>query len=203
MPAKQITTVDLLRHGEPVGGRRYRGQTDDPLSEQGWQQMRSAVGEHCDWQAIVSSSLSRCEAFARELAQRHGIALEVDARLKEIGFGAWEGRTPEELTARDAGLLARFLDDPITHAPPGAEPLAVFQARVAAAWDALFIRHGGKHVLVVAHAGVIRMVLSRVLEIPLHRVFRLHVPNAALTRVRVEQEGGRSFPQLLFHAGQL
>ena len=75
---------------------------------------------------------------------------------------------------------------------------------MAAAWDDLFIRHGGKHVLVVAHAGVIRMVLSRVLEIPLHRVFRLHkMPNAALTRVRVEQEGGRSFPQLLFHAGQL
>ncbi len=203
MPAKQITTVDLIRHGEPVGGRRYRGQTDDPLSDQGWQQMRSAVGERCDWEAIVSSPLSRCQAFARELAQRHGIALDVDERLKEIGFGAWEGRTPEELTAQDAGMLARFLDDPITHSPPGAESLAAFQARVAAAWDDLLVQHGGRHVLVVAHAGVIRMVLSRVLEIPLHRVFRLHVPNAALTRVRVEQDAARIFPQLLFHAGQL
>jgi len=30
------TTIDLLRHGEPVGGKRYRGQIDDPLSEKGW-----------------------------------------------------------------------------------------------------------------------------------------------------------------------
>ncbi len=202
MPEKRITTVDLLRHGEPVGGRRYRGQTDDPLSEKGWSQMRAAVGDRRDWQAIVSSPLSRCEAFARELAARHGIALETDARLKEIGFGVWEGRTPEELTSEDAGLLSRFLDDPIVHAPAGAESLTDFRTRVAAAWDDLLKRHGGKQVLLVGHAGVVRMVLSLVLDIPLPRVFRLHVPNASLTRVRIEQHGSRIFPQLLFHAGR-
>ena len=35
------TVIDLIRHGEPVGGRRYRGHIDDPLSERGWQQMWS------------------------------------------------------------------------------------------------------------------------------------------------------------------
>ncbi|MHB1590203.1 MAG: histidine phosphatase family protein [Sulfuricella sp.] len=39
------TTIDLIRHGEPVGGRRYRGRTDDPLSEKGWNQMWTAVGD--------------------------------------------------------------------------------------------------------------------------------------------------------------
>ncbi len=201
MSEKRVTTVDLLRHGEPVGGRRYRGQTDDPLSEKGWGQMRAAVGDRSDWQVIVSSPLSRCEAFAREFSARHGIALEVDARLKEIGFGAWEGRTPEELTSRDNDLLSRFLDDPIAHAPAGAEPLADFRARIAAAWADLLEHHGGKRVLLVGHAGVVRMVLSLVLDIPPARVFRLYVPNAALTRVRVEQHGARMFPQLIFHAG--
>ena len=33
------TTIDLIRHGEPVGGSKYRGQTDDPLSEKGWAQI--------------------------------------------------------------------------------------------------------------------------------------------------------------------
>ncbi len=202
MPEKRVTTVDLLRHGEPVGGRRYRGQTDDPLSEKGWSQMRAAVGDRADWQSIVSSPLSRCEAFARELAARHGIALEVDTRLKEIGFGAWEGRTPEDLVSEDASLLSRFLDDPIAHAPAGAEPLAEFRARVAAAWEDLLVRHDGKQVLLVGHAGVVRMVLSLVLDIPLVRVFRLHVPNAALSRIHIEQHGPRVFPQLLFHAGR-
>jgi len=35
-----------MRHGEPVGGRAYRGHSiDDPLSEKGWQQMWDAVGD--------------------------------------------------------------------------------------------------------------------------------------------------------------
>ena len=49
------TVIDLLRHGEPLGGRRYRGQRDDPLSEQGWRQMRASVGGYREWQAVVSS----------------------------------------------------------------------------------------------------------------------------------------------------
>ncbi len=67
-----VTTVDLLRHGEPEGGNKYRGALDDPLSELGWAQMRAATGDRCPWQAIVSSPLRRCAAFARELANRHG-----------------------------------------------------------------------------------------------------------------------------------
>ena len=40
-----VTTIDLIRHGEPVGGRRYRGgRMDDPLSEKGWAQMSGRGG---------------------------------------------------------------------------------------------------------------------------------------------------------------
>lgn len=83
-----ITLIDMLRHGEPVGGRRYRGQTDDPLSDKGWRQMRAATAETRPWTAIVSSPLLRCRAFAEELAGQTGLPLAVDDRLKEVGFGA-------------------------------------------------------------------------------------------------------------------
>ncbi|MEW6253578.1 MAG: histidine phosphatase family protein, partial [Planctomycetota bacterium] len=62
------TLIDLMRHGEPVGGRRYRGQVDDPLSEKGWAQMRAAVGEAAPWHHVVSSPLLRCREFAETLA---------------------------------------------------------------------------------------------------------------------------------------
>ena len=56
------TLIDLLRHGEPEGGRAYRGHSiDDPLSETGWQQMWAAVGYHKPWEQIVSSPLQRCQ----------------------------------------------------------------------------------------------------------------------------------------------
>jgi alpha-ribazole phosphatase/probable phosphoglycerate mutase len=203
MSRQPITTLDLMRHGEPVGGRRYRGQTDDPLSEKGWAQMRNAVGDHCPWQAVISSSLSRCADFARELAKRHQLPLDIDARLIELGFGAWEGRTPDELTVADPEILNRFRHDPVTHAPAGAETLTAFRDRVISAWDSLLEHHAGKHVLVVAHAGVIRMTVAHVLNVPLQHLFRLQVPNAGITRIRVEKHGGQLFPQLLFHGGNL
>ena len=45
-----ITTIDLIRHGEPVGGKKFRGSTDDPLSELGWQQMTAAVASTTEWE---------------------------------------------------------------------------------------------------------------------------------------------------------
>jgi alpha-ribazole phosphatase len=203
MSHQPVTTLDLIRHGEPVGGRRYRGQTDDPLSEKGWAQMREAVGNHCPWHSVISSSLSRCAEFARELAERHQLPLEIDARLVELGFGDWEGRTSEELTATDPEILNRFRRDPVGHAPPGAEPLTIFRDRIISAWDNLLLRHNERHVLVVAHAGVIRMIVAHVLNVPLKHLFRLQVPNAGITRIRIEEYGGEQFPQLLFHGGVL
>ncbi len=196
------TVIDLLRHGEPVGGRRYRGQRDDPLSEAGWAQMRASVAGYRDWQAIVTSPLARCAAFARELSDRLAIPLHADARLMEIGFGEWEGKTAEELHAADPGCLQRFKQDPVANRPAGAEPLAAFQARVAGAWRELIERHQGRRVLLVGHAGVIRAVLGLVLDISAARMFRIAVPQAGITRIRVDGQGEAAWPALVFHGGR-
>ena len=197
------TTIDLIRHGEPEGGPRYRGQSDDPLCERGWTQMRQAVGEHRPWDVIVSSPLRRCSDFARELAARCGVPLEVDDRWMELGFGEWEGRTAKEIMANDSERLSRFWLDPLQHAPPGGERLDAFRARIVSAWDDLLARHAGQHALIVAHAGTIRMVTSHALDMPLDRLFRLHVPYAGITRVRVDANGAGLLPRLMFHAGSL
>lgn len=199
----QATTLDLLRHGEPVGGSRYRGQIDDPLSDKGWGQMRAAVADHCPWELVVSSPLSRCLAFAEELAQRHRLPLEQDARLMEIGFGQWEGHTAEELMASDPEILMRFWSDPENNTPPGAETLAAFQDRVIAAWQDMITRHRNKHILVVGHAGIMRMIIRHILDMPLGNMFRIQVPNAGLTRIRVDAVNGHALARLIFHAGRL
>ena len=54
------TQIDIIRHGEPEGGRRYRGHSiDDPLSKTGWQQMWNAIPENPPWDHIISSPLLR------------------------------------------------------------------------------------------------------------------------------------------------
>ncbi|MEL0584501.1 MAG: histidine phosphatase family protein [Candidatus Thiodiazotropha sp. (ex. Lucinoma kazani)] len=81
-----ITTIDLLRHGEPVGGSRYRGQIDDPLSERGWEEMWHAVSGNRPWQAIISSPLQRCSQFAQALSSKLNISLERECRYLVIHF---------------------------------------------------------------------------------------------------------------------
>jgi alpha-ribazole phosphatase/probable phosphoglycerate mutase len=231
-----VTTVDLLRHGEPAGGPRFRGTTDDPLSELGWQQMRATVGTQLPWEVVVSSPLRRCAAFAEWLAgtlpplkkgggggfkggsgngsvswddseippdppfPKGGMgSLEVEPRFAEIAFGEWEGRTAQELLEASPDALAAFWRDPVIHTPPGGEPFDAFAMRVVAAWDALLAHHEGQSVVLVTHAGVIRLILAHVLGMPLANLFRVEVPFAGLSRIRVEGRGADALPQLIFH----
>jgi alpha-ribazole phosphatase/probable phosphoglycerate mutase len=197
------TTIDLIRHGEPVGGRKYRGQIDDPLSNKGWTQMRQAVADHKPWDVIISSTLSRCIELAQELGQRHAIEVIREPRFIEIGFGEWEGRTANELAQEDARQVQRFLADPLNNTPRGAETLYEFEARIIGAWNDVLQQHAGRHVLLVGHAGMMRMIMRHVLDMPLERMFRIQVANAAITRIRVEGTGNNAFPRLLFHDGRL
>jgi alpha-ribazole phosphatase/probable phosphoglycerate mutase len=193
------TTLDLMRHGEPVGGRRYRGQIDDPLSEKGWAQMRAAVGELAPWDRIVSSPLLRCRAFAEALASAQGLPLTLDERLKEVGFGAWEGKTAAEIEEDAPGTLARFKADPVNLRPAGAEPLADFHARVADGLGDLLAQHAGEHLLLVGHAGVIRMAFAWALHVPLAHAYRIEVASASMTRLRFDEDRA----SLIFHGGSL
>lgn len=194
-----VTTVDLIRHGEPVGGAKFRGHTDDPLSETGWAQMRAAVQGESPWQVVVSSPLLRCAEFATELAARADVPLETEVGFKEIGFGEWEGRTSEELMQSVPDCLDRFWRDPAHYTPPGGEALEAFAARVTASWIDTLARHAGKKILLVAHGGVNRVILCHVLKIPLQNMFRLQVPFAGMSRVRILGSGSEALPQLVFH----
>jgi len=177
------THVDLLRHGETEGGECYRGSTDDALSARGWEQMRAAVGDACPWSCIVSSPLKRCAEFAAELAQRHARPLELDARLREIHFGAWEGKTAAELLAAHPEHIARFWNDPVQNPPPGGEALPHFEARVLAAWNEHRARHTGKQVLIITHGGPIRAIVGHMQGLSWANRWSIEVPHASIRRV--------------------
>jgi alpha-ribazole phosphatase len=166
------TQVDLLRHGEPVGGSRYRGQVDDPLSERGWQQMWQAVADATHWQRIVTSPLRRCREFALQLGERLDVPVH------------------EELEQSQPGQVHRFYRDPVAHRPQGAEPLDEFVGRVAGGFGELLDRYPGEAVLVVAHAGVIRAILAHVLDMQPTSMYRIHVANAGISRIRTDRSRG-------------
>ena len=201
---KTTTTIDLIRHGEPEGGVKYRGHRDDPLSDLGWEQMRNAVGDYAPWDRIVSSPLLRCSEFAVEVAGRLALPLSIRPGFKEVNFGCWEGRTAAELSAESPGCIERFWHDPTRHAPAGGEPFADFDARIAQAWRELVADFSGEHLLLVCHGGVIRTLVHQVLQTPLENLFRLNVSFAAVSRIRiVTSSDGLPMTSVIFHDGEL
>jgi alpha-ribazole phosphatase len=185
-----------MRHGEPVGGRRYRGYSvDDPLTDTGWKQMRAAVPENPSWTQIVSSPLKRCLEFSQELADELQIPYRIEDNLKEIGFGDWEGKTPDEILAEDSEALKHFYQDPVNNRPDGAEPLDTFSLRVWQAYQDVAEQHKNQHVLIVAHAGVARAISANILQISLDKVYsRLRIEYGAIIHSCIE---GDAPPRIL------
>lgn len=184
------TLVDLIRHGEPVGGRRYRGHgSDDPLSSLGWRQMWSAVGEEHPWRQIIASPLARCREFAGALASRAGLPLAVEPTLREIGMGRWEGRSHAEVMNDAPDEYEALYHDPVGCRPPGGEPLISFAERIGHAYDRVLATHGGHHLLIVAHAGVIRSLVGRALNAHPERWYRIRIDYAGVVRIRHQTYG--------------
>ncbi len=185
------TLIDLIRHGEPAGGRRYRGHgLDDPLTEKGWSQMWDAVGEFSAWQQIITSPMQRCQAFAHALGERHAIPVTVESRFKEVGFGVWEGLSHDEVKIARAAEYQAFLQDPVNCRPQGAEPLEDFIHRVSSAYQEAIERHRNSHFLIVAHAGVMRALIAQTIHAPLIGLYRIKINNGGITRIRNSETGG-------------
>ncbi len=196
----QVTTIDLLRHGECEGGHVYRGSLDLPLSETGWEQLRSKAGDFNEWTRIVTSPLQRCARFATELAARCECPLSVMDAFSEVHFGDWEGRLIADVWREQGSHVRRFFADPVNAAPPNGEPLHEFEQRVVAGWNALLRDNRGEHVLLVAHGGTIRVLLAQVLAMPLTRIANLDVPYASASRVRIHHSQNQpDFVSLVFH----
>lgn len=184
------TRIDVIRHGEPEGGHRYRGfSIDDPLTELGWQQMWAAVPDKPKWNRIVSSPLARCLDFSKALSEKFDIPLCVEDDFKEIGFGDWEGKTPEEIIASDPEALNHFYKDPVNNRPAGAEPLTTFSERVWDAYKTVTEKESGNHILIVGHAGVVRAIVANILGMSLDNVYsKFKIEYAAIISSIIEKE---------------
>ncbi len=154
----------FVRHGETPYNveNRLQGQRDIPLSARGREQasavgraLRACIGAELDrleaTDAFVASPLER----ARETMELERAAMglppkryRLDARLKEIAFGDWEGLTWPEVHARDPKAVKARRADKWGFVPPNGESYAMLTKRVrpflaALTGDAFIVSHGG------------------------------------------------------------
>ena len=170
--------VLLARHGETPWNAegRYQGQRDIALSATGEGQAR-ALGERLRKLPItraVASPLSRARRTAElALGEARAGLLTLDPGLAEIAHGDWEGLLASEIRARDPERLRAWRESPATvQMPGGGESLGQVLER---AWPAFAAACEGlgeaDTLLVVAHDAVNRVLLCRILGLPLARLW--------------------------------
>jgi len=117
-----VLNLILTRHGHALAGEVVLGaHLDVPLSEQGRLEARALAGRlsKVRLDRIVSSPMLRALETAQAVAL--GRPVEVDERLREFDYGAWEGLTAEEIEQHDPKLRRRWEADPGSVSTPGGE----------------------------------------------------------------------------------
>ena len=191
-----MTELILIRHGVTAWNRerRFQGQIDIALDDEGhWQAGRLAdalAGEPLA--AIYASDLARAWHTARPLAEALGLGLTPEPRLRERFYGAFEGRTFDELQRDAAEDFARWrAREPDFALPGGGETLRALHARVEALLLALARRHPGERIAAVTHGGVLdcayRVATGLGLSEPRHH----DLLNASINRIAFDGEGFR------------
>lgn len=159
--------IFLARPGETEWNRigRWQGRTDIPLSEVGREQAR-ALAERLRGRGITSihaSDLSRASETAELAAAALGVChVTRDARLRERGFGCFEGLTRDECAERHALAWQSYLADRRT-TPSDGEAYEGVVARIVAGLSDIAQSVGERdHILVVSHGAAIRSFIHAV-----------------------------------------
>jgi len=175
--------VYLLRHGTPVGGRMYRGNLfDDPLTEEGWDQMKSSV-TNLSFDTIATSPMKRCSEFADYISKKSKIPCSIIEDFREIGFGDWQGKTSHQIGEE---IVERFKNDPINNPINNAENLYDFQKRVIKSYLEILNNLNPKNkLLIIAHAGVIRIIKSYILKLPIEKMFTMNIKSGSCEQFEI------------------
>ena len=173
----KATRLYLLRHGQVADGHThlYHGNNDIELSPQGVKQLERAAAQlrDVDLAGIYASDLTRARVGAEIISRGRNLEPRIVPEFREIHFGLWEGLSFGEIMEQfPADLEARF-KDLSNFRIPGGESLADVRARTLPALKRLLAEHDEQAFLLVAHAGVNRVILSEALGLPLQHLFRL------------------------------
>jgi len=157
-------TIVLCRHGATDGNVAggFLSCADPPLNAIGREQSERAHAalRGLAFDAGFSSPMRRCVETLAIVAPQ--TPHRFDEALREVDFGAWEGRTIEWLEANDAAGVARRRRDPVTFRPAGGESFYDASHRLRPFADR--VRElTGKSILIVGHRGSLG-VLERLLR---------------------------------------
>ncbi len=190
-----MSTVYLIRHGEISQSkpRRFIGRQDLPMTDKGRDQMARLAEYLATWSIakVLTSPLVRCVESAAILCTRLKLdGFEEAPDLCEIGLGAWEGRTVDQIRRSFPGDYEARGRDLAGFRPPGGESFADLLGRTWPVFKTVATEKD-ERVAIVAHAGVNRVLLCHILGMELGNLFRLDQDYGCVNTARYDKSGYR------------
>ncbi len=174
--------IYLIRHTSVAVEKSVcYGQSDIALADTFQTELKNiqnklAINNDC---VIYSSPLNRCLQLASAVSPP--IQPIIDARLMELNFGEWELKKWEEINKQELDFwMNDFVNIPCT----GGESYKELYQRSSEFFNQC-ITKPHQQVLIISHGGVIRSILSLILQIPLVKSFSLQIDYGKISKINV------------------
>ncbi|MBP0019667.1 MAG: histidine phosphatase family protein [Cyanobacteria bacterium SBLK] len=186
--------IYFLRHGETASSQTgtYCGRLDIDLTAEGVQMAEdfAEAYQEISGQAIYASPLQRTIETAKPLCDRLEMNIQRRQGLKEIFYGEWEGKSPEEVNRDFHDEYVRWLADSGWNAPTGGEKGIDIARRSSEVLEEIEQTYKRGNVLVVSHKATIRIMLCSLLGIDAGRFRdRIAMPVASVSIVEMAERG--------------
>lgn len=188
--------IYMVRHGETssLKSRVFAGRSDIPLNEKGFIQA-SGLASRADLdetQICFSSPLSRCRQTSTSAFPGKKIVYDDD--LSEIDFGLWEMKSWQEIVSGWPDDVEKWASPEMNFRFPGGESFEEFASRIRIAAlrmeNMAGIKGENTRVAVIAHSGVIKVLICLWLGIPVENFTRFAVDAASVSLVRISDGYG-------------
>ena len=202
-----MTKLILIRHGESVFNleRRYTGQTDVPLTEKGIKQAEITaeyILKNYRIDAIYSSDLIRAIDTARPIADKLGLKIQTDPRLREIYAGVWQGLLFSEVKEKYKEEYEKYQSDRANCRTLGGEGMSDVLKRVYESLLDIARANPEKDLLISLHNGPLMALQVKLLNVGFNDIKSL--ANNSITELDFD---GESFKVIKFgyneHLGDL
>jgi broad specificity phosphatase PhoE len=187
MSSAKLTRLLLIRHAEVEESyhKVFGGQIDMDISPRGHEQSATLAKflHHKKLDAIYASPMKRVQQTLAPFLKNGAPAQTILPALREVHFGDWTGLNWEQVCERFDLHATEWLDHIERGLAPNGESGPQFRARVEPCLREIIKKHPGETVGIFCHGGVVRIILSILLELPLPKTNSFEVEYASVTQV--------------------
>ena len=187
-----MTTVLLVRHGESEANRSgiFAGHLDADLQDKGvLQAQKSAeyIAENYKVDVAYASDLKRAYKTGKKIADRLGLSVITDMRLREISAGEWDGKLFSDLPHLYPEDFSLWMTDVGNSVCTGGESVKQLSERIMEVVTEIAAKNDKKTVLIATHATPIRAFQTLVATGSLAEMKNIpYVSNCSVTEAHYE-----------------